>query len=279
MSGRGFMKAERYAFFLDIDGTLCAEGKIPEINVSTIKQVREKGHKVLINTGRSYGYIPQSLLDCIEFDGIVSGIGASVIIGGKYIVKKEFSYDEIKNIFAFFNGKGKWLVFEGEEKVLFYHEDYENVKDKKEFGNEFFVNEAPNFYYLSSMEEWEKIFGRTPITKISVDNYIPNQEEESVLSMHYSIISHPNESYTEIAVKGCDKGTGMMKACQYLGVDTDHCVAMGDSANDIGMLKRAGISVAMGNAIESVKDIADIISVPCLNGGVAYAMDKIINKE
>lgn len=273
------MKPEVYAFFLDIDGTLWVNGNIPPINISTIEQVREQGHKVLINTGRSYGYIPQSLFERIKFDGVVSGIGASVIIDGRYVEKSELSADEIKKLFAFFKGKKKWLVFEGEEKVLFYHEDYEKIKEKKELGSDFFVNGDPNHYYLSSEEEWKSVFGCTPIAKLTVDDYAPTEEEEKILSENFSVIPHYEAKYTEIGIKGYDKGIGMLKACKYLGIDADHCVAMGDSANDIGMLKRAGISVAMGNASRSVKEIADIVTVSCMDGGVACAMEKIINKE
>ena len=69
----------------------------------------------------------------------------------------------------------------------------------------------------------------------------------------------------------------MVKAAEILGIDVSHCVAMGDSSNDLAMLEAAGISVAMGDAYDVVKQMADIVSVNCMDGGVAYAMKKILN--
>ena len=57
------MRSKRYAIFIDIDGTLYTSANgTPKVNIEAIKRVREKGHLVFINTGRSYGYIPEEII-------------------------------------------------------------------------------------------------------------------------------------------------------------------------------------------------------------------------
>jgi hydroxymethylpyrimidine pyrophosphatase-like HAD family hydrolase len=51
---------------------------------------------------------------------------------------------------------------------------------------------------------------------------------------------------------------------------------MGDSDNDTLMLEAAGIAVVMGNGHPDVKKIADFISIDCADGGVGYAIEKLI---
>ncbi len=269
----------KYAFFLDIDGTLWEWGKIPEINKTTIKRVREQGHKVFINTGRSKAYVPNSLTEEITFDGIVCGMGATVIINGDFVLKKELGDREIEKVFSFFKGKGKWLIFEGEEKVLFYHEDIKKIEEKMAMGKDFYVNTEENLYYLKKPSDYIDVYNKTPIVKMTISNYLPTKEEEVELSKYFCVVPHSEADYTELGVLGYDKGVGMLTACEALGIDKAHCVAMGDSANDIGMLKAAGISVAMGNSVKEVKELCDIVSIDCTKGGVAYAMNKIINKN
>ncbi len=269
----------KYAFFLDIDGTLWKWGNIPEINKTTIKKVRDMGHKVFINTGRAAAYVPESLTNEIGFDGIVCGMGSNVIINGKFILQKRLTDDEIEFIFNYFRGKDKWLVFEGEEKVLFYHEDIKKIEEKKGMGKDFYVNNEENLYYMEKKSDYIDVYNKTPITKMTISGYLPTKKEESELSERFCVVPHPEANYTEIGSFGYDKGAGMELACKAIGIDRAHCVAMGDSANDIGMLKKAGISVAMGNSVQEVKEMCDMVSIDCMEGGVAYAMEKIINKN
>ena len=70
----------------------------------------------------------------------------------------------------------------------------------------------------------------------------------------------------------------MKKMCELISVPMERTIAMGDSSNDIDMLKSAGIAVAMGNAINEVKEICDFISCDAKDGGVAKALEKLILK-
>ena len=88
---------KKYAIFIDLDGTLINETGVPPGNATAIAKAREAGHLVFVNSGRARSFINANLLGVIEFDGIISGMGSHIEIGGntvfeKYIdVKKEDS--------------------------------------------------------------------------------------------------------------------------------------------------------------------------------------------
>ena len=80
----------------------------------------------------------------------------------------------------------------------------------------------------------------------------------------------------EIGSPEADKGLSLSKLAEYLSVDKSGIMAIGDNDNDIGMLKAAGIAVAMGNADDEVKRIADIISDDNNSDGAAKVIEQII---
>ena len=73
---------ERFAFFIDIDGTLYPNGKIPMKNRSAIKTVRQAGHLVFINTARSMGNMPEKVKK-LKVDGFICSLGCNIIVNGK----------------------------------------------------------------------------------------------------------------------------------------------------------------------------------------------------
>ena len=80
----------------------------------------------------------------------------------------------------------------------------------------------------------------------------------------------------EVLTKGVNKAYGLKKLAAELSIKKDEIVAIGDAANDIEMLEYAGLAIAMGNASEEVKAIADIVTDTNENNGVIKAIDKLI---
>ena len=83
----------------------------------------------------------------------------------------------------------------------------------------------------------------------------------------------------EISVKGVTKETGVRRVCQLLGVGMDEVAAAGDSMNDVPLLQAAGLGVAMGNADDKVKSIADMTTDSNENEGVAKLIQRLLNKS
>ena len=80
----------------------------------------------------------------------------------------------------------------------------------------------------------------------------------------------------EVLTKGVNKAFGLEKLAQKLNIEPSEIAAVGDAANDIEMLEYAGLAIAMGNASEEVKAIADIVTDTNENNGVIKAIDKLI---
>ena len=78
-------------------------------------------------------------------------------------------------------------------------------------------------------------------------------------------------------MKGHSKADGMYRVLDHLGLARSQSIAIGDSANDEDMLFAAGISVAMGNATESIKALCDEITADAADAGVALALERLLH--
>ncbi len=74
---------------------------------------------------------------------------------------------------------------------------------------------------------------------------------------------------------GITKSYGMKQAAQYFGADREKIIAFGDGPNDLDMLQYAGIGVAMGNAVDHVKALADMVTGHINQNGIYCAMERI----
>ena len=86
------------------------------------------------------------------------------------------------------------------------------------------------------------------------------------------VFSKTEPFYYEATAAGVDKGTGLERLCNYLKIAPENVMALGDQANDAPMLEYAGIGVAMGNAGENVKEIADFITTSVDDDGITNAL-------
>ncbi|HKI43425.1 MAG TPA: HAD hydrolase family protein, partial [Mycobacterium sp.] len=83
-----------------------------------------------------------------------------------------------------------------------------------------------------------------------------------------------NNGLVEIVPLGISKATGVSEIARPLGIADDEVVAFGDMPNDVPMLLRAGHGVAMGNAHPEVLDIADEVTAPNTDDGVARVLER-----
>lgn len=89
-------------------------------------------------------------------------------------------------------------------------------------------------------------------------------------------LANSEETSLELSAIGTTKGTGLMKLCQHLKLDMSEVISVGDADNDLDVLSKAGLAVAMKNANDNVKKIADVIVADCDNDGVAEAIEKYL---
>ncbi|ADU30602.1 Cof-type HAD-IIB family hydrolase [Evansella cellulosilytica] len=82
--------------------------------------------------------------------------------------------------------------------------------------------------------------------------------------------------FLEFIEPGVTKGSSLEKLINHLGINRSEIIAVGDSYNDLEMIKFAGLGVAMGNAPEDIKEIADYVTDTNINEGVASVVEKYI---
>lgn len=76
-----------------------------------------------------------------------------------------------------------------------------------------------------------------------------------------------NRNDVMIMPKGIDKGSGIVKAAEMYGINRENLACIGDAENDLAMFEVAGVKVAVANAVDALKDAADVVcSEPCGDG-------------
>ena len=248
----------KYLIFLDIDGTILAEdGTVHPRTVDGIRRAQAEGHKIFINSGRSVGTIPESLLNTVKPDGIVAGLGVWIYADGKQMLAETVPTEDV--LFAMHYGQKikNTVILEGENGCIGFGPRAWGVVEHR----------------VESPEELPERFPDLRVSKMTFTEPL-KPEEVRTLAERFAVFNHP--VYAEVGIKGYSKATGMELLRRYYGADHAHVVAMGDSDNDSEMLRAAGIPVAMGNAVDGIRDIARFVSTDCRDGGVGYAIEQLV---
>lgn len=82
--------------------------------------------------------------------------------------------------------------------------------------------------------------------------------------------------FLEFTEKGVTKGTSLQQLIQHCGIKQNEVIAIGDSYNDLSMIEFAGLGVAMGNAPEDIKKIANFVTDTNMNDGVAKVVEEYV---
>ena len=261
-------KDKPYAVFLDIDGTLMSDGSLPPENVAAIKAAQAKGHKIFLNTGRSYAFIPHDKLSEITFDGICAGCGSYIVVGDKLVYSIAVKHDFVKRAVAMYLELERAVFFEGESACFWVNPHrHKNANGMINAGRY-------KCYEIKSVDQLDGEFSGERISKFTYWDSGMTDEERRFWAEELRVIEHP--TYAESVLWGCDKAKAIEHALASLDIPRERTIAMGDSANDTEMLEYAAISVAMGNATKETKAICDFVSTNAAEGGVAHALREIL---
>lgn len=256
------MSKQKRAIYFDIDGTLWDRANyIPESTKEAIRKLKENGHFVMICSGRCRGYIHNEELLSLGFDGIVSGCGTMIEYRGE--VLRYFRVPKERALWTVETAKKYRMrpILEGREYLYL---DLEDFKDDA-YGEKLMRENGPRLRFISgTWGEWE-------FSKLSVDMRDADvQGCFAELSEYYDFLVH-SPRVAEIVPKGFDKAHGMRWLSEYLGVPIRDTVAFGDGMNDMGMIRAAGVGVAMGNGVEALKSAADLVAPAMADDGVYTA--------
>ena len=248
----------KYIIFLDVDGTIYEGGEVLDKTSDALIKAKMRGHKVFLNSGRMQCIIPHTVLEKVRPDGVVGGMGTAITIGNELIFSARMERDEVEYLMRFGEKRGFFTIAESVDRLVI-------MNGQEVQGQNSFVNTADEFF--------EK-YADMPVSKISYMNAVSEDDVKALMEDGRAIYVHSD--YVEIPARGCNKATGIKIVCDHLGADVEQSIAMGDSANDDDMIKFAGIGVAMGNANEYIKSIADYVTSSCSEGGVADAIEALI---
>ncbi|WJE15608.1 Cof-type HAD-IIB family hydrolase [Halobacillus sp. ACCC02827] len=245
------MKEDIKLIALDLDGTLVShEGTVSEANEKAVKEAKEQGIHVVLSTGRS-------LSRCRD---IAESLGRSsyiVTINGGEIYDHEFE-----------------LV----EQNKLHHTHVERLWElKKEHGLYFWSTTVQGLY--NSQDPFENEVHQYDWLKFGFD--IEDDEVREVILEELNNneeLEVTNSSPTNIEINpvGVNKAAALKKVCKWLDLDMSQVMAVGDSLNDMAMIKEAGLGVAMGNAQEDVKKAAAFTTATNAEDGVARAIEKVL---
>lgn len=261
----------RKLLFFDIDGTLLAggiPGYIPDSAIEALKQAQANGHYLFINSGRTYGFMPEAIKE-FPFDGYVCGCGTEVILHGKTIYHYDLDEQLKHSLKGILEESKIQAVYEGRKSC--YFQDREDTFPP--------ITAIRNSYANSKMEHPIRSFD-DPV--LDFDKLVILTDENSNLDLfheqikdHFDFIvrdeMHPY-GFEEIVPKGCSKAGGIDYIVEYLGESLDDCYVFGDSNNDLSMLTHVKHSIAMGNSYPDVLKNTSYITTPIDRDGIKNAM-------
>lgn len=259
---------------LDLDDTLLLNnGKIPEGNKKALKLAQEKGVKVVLASGRPEFAIKDiaNELELEKYGGYVIAYNGSRVIDyktKKVLYEIDLTREQVAELYD----------------LAIKHENYIHTY----VGDEILTCHDNPYTYIES-----EITGM----KIKMcDDFVASLPEKCVKVIMLQAPEHLKEAqemlkpkikdkmtmtitkpyFLEFMNKDVDKSKSIVRLCEKLGIDLKDTIAIGDSYNDLSMIEIAGVGIAMENAVEEVKKIADYITDSNENEGVAKAIERYI---
>ena len=265
---------------LDLDGTTLGKSGISEETVSVLETAIKRGVHVVIATGRTFTSLPKDIYKINGLEYVISSNGAHIT----YLPENRVIYSNCADSTAI-EHVGEILeknqqypieVFTGGRAYI----DEAVYRDLKENGSDYMNvsyimetrNPVPGIYdflrkYKDNIENINIHF-RDLGDKAQFWRILEKQQGITVTSS----VTHN----IEIGGATTSKAAAIAWLCFKVNIKEENVMACGDSPNDMAMIKAAGLGVAMANAEEQVKDIADFITLSNEDDGVAYAIRKFV---
>lgn len=261
---------------LDLDGTLTNEQKIitPDTK-QTLMALQRQGVRLCLASGRPpYGMRPLAEeLQMADYDGLLlcyNGGHVEECRTGKVLVEKQLEEALLPELYDFQQRSGMTLMTYYGDSIYTEHPDDRYVLQSSK-NNRMAVRKVGNF-----VEDIPR-----PINKcllVGSPELVPHWESEIAKAMEGRMyVCHSTPYFIELLPLGIDKGPSLQSMLSQLGMTTENMMAFGDSYNDISMIRKAHIGVAMGNAEEKIKEIADYVTDSNERDGVAKAIRHFAN--
>lgn len=255
------------ALFFDIDGTLLTAhpSYVPDSARQALKKAHANGHKLFINTGRTFAIIPSIIKD-MEFDGFICGCGSQIYMDGKLLHSSTIPHElcietvkaanecKIPGVFECFDK----LLYDGRgivlTKFLEFLSKLTTVEDLSTFSKE----EADTYTFAKFL------------TLATPDSNAKKFRE--FCDKHFVCFEHEGNAW-EFTQKEYSKATGIQFILDRLNLSLEDSYAFGDSNNDLPMLKYAGNSIAMGNCNPDILPYCTYQTTDIEDDGIKNALE------
>lgn len=252
------MKKDIKLIAFDIDGTiLTKDGRVLIENKNIIKDLKERGIKIVLCTGRNFSgfYWIRQELDLMGYDDYsITCTGAFIRQNatGKAILTKALSKDDMKKIEMMLDDKDIQFVihtrdilynknenpnqafFKDQKLVMMPWLKYESIDDIKD--------DLARACFIGDKEKIDDFEKRHKNDFINIYKYMRNEK-----------------TIIEILHKDAGKSETLRDLAKMLDIQMDQVMYFGDGANDVKSLKAVGVGVAMGNAGDITKEAADFV--------------------
>ena len=248
--------------FFDIDGTLVSfkTHQVPQSTKRAIKELRANGVKVFVATGRMLSML--EVLSDIEFDGYITYNGGCCVDGNlNEIFSHPIPVEQLKALEEYLR-KEHFPVSYMRKDGMYVNELAQIVRNVAEH-----VNVEPPVV----MDPAEVV--KEPVYQLCIYLEDDDKLQYVLKDVLTDCISNRWISwFADVNVRGVTKQLGIDKILDHFGLPLETSMAFGDAGNDIPMIKHAAVGVAMGNASEEVKDIADYVTDTVDDDGVYKAL-------
>lgn len=273
------------AIVLDIDGTLLNTGKIiAEKTKQALIAAQEKGIKVILASGRpTTGMLELAeQLEMTKYEGfLVSYNGARVTdcLTKKVLFNQAMSIETGQAILEHLK-KFDVIPMIDKEDYLYVNDVYSGMLDLPDGAFNIIEYEARGGNFKLSEIDDLAAFATFPINKILIAAQ-PEYLQKIAPALHApfdEIVTAAFSApfYFEFTDKGIDKAKALNTVFPEMGIHSENIIAFGDGHNDRSIIEYAGIGVAMGNAVDALKEIADDVTLSCDEDGIAAGLEKYL---
>ena len=244
--------------FFDIDGTLAEGTNVPQSAADAIARTRAAGNLVFICTGRPRWYAQKTF--GAYADGFVCCNGRLAVRGDERVIDQHVDSQVVRQILQILDKHEAGYAFFGLDQLYYggnptYRTIAEQVHGELGSLDEALEQELPLYSY--------DIFFRDAAEREAI---AADLEGISLVNPHGP---HPS---ADVTVAGYGKGDACRDVTAALGILLEDSYAFGDGINDISMLEAVGHGVAMGNAMQATKDVAEFVTTDIHDDGVANGL-------
>lgn len=256
--------------FFDMDHTLydSETGHINKEDLEAIKKLKDAGVKICVATGRPLNQM-NHILEHISFEYLVLINGAYVLNEQHEVIYKNPIKDEdFEDIYQWaYRHNYPLSIHFGDITYIYWGEELQDAMWK-------------SYNVIEGIEATKNTLYHKDHAPYNTIITAPFEEVEAFVQTNSSLRYDKIEDGTyDIFTKDNDKCFGIEVLLKKLGLSWEQTIAFGDSTNDLMMLSKAGLGVAMGNAHELAKQNANYITKSIKEHGISDAIHKILDQE